>query len=135
VSTILEKMKARVAAHTTRVAVQEIHRTLPVNGDAAKAVRDVAIEQVAEGADVEWMKLAIRAVRDVAHAHEYFTTDALWARIPHPREPRALGAVMQEARRNGIAEPTNMTQCSTRTMCHARPLRIWRSQIWNGTNA
>lgn len=129
-TTLLEQMKARVARRTA----QQLQLALPDNPFAAKAVRDRAIEQAGQGAGVAWMTLALHAIRDVAHANETFTTDALWSRITQPREPRALGAAMQEAKRQGLCEPTNMTVCSRRVACHARPLRVWMSLVWNGSN-
>lgn len=129
---VLEKLQAKAKQIEASKLRDQLRHALPNNPAAAKAARDSAIDQVAQGASAEWMAAAIQAVRDVAHKRETFTTDALWALIPQPREPRALGPAMQQARRYQLCEPTDMTRCSGRTACHARPLRVWRSLIWNG---
>lgn len=96
--------------------------------EAARA-RDKAIEQVERGAGDEWMDMALAAVAQVARSKEFFTTDDLWEFVSQPSEPRAMGAVMTRARNVGIATATDRTINSDRKECHARPLRVWKSNI------
>jgi hypothetical protein len=44
-----------------------------------------------------------------------------------PHEPRALGALMREAARNGLIEATDRVRPSERPQCHMNPKRVWRS--------
>lgn len=96
---------------------------------AAQKRRDEAIALVHAGADPDWFGKALGAVRVLANTRNRFTTDELWSMVPSPTEPRALGAVMQEARRLGLVEPTDQTIPSARPRCHARPVRVWRSLV------
>lgn len=91
----------------------------------ARAARDEAVERVGRNADAEWMRAALSVVRSLAELGAGFTTDDVWRRIGAPREPRALGAVMQQAQRTGIARPTPNYRPSVRPECHARPVRVW----------
>jgi hypothetical protein len=100
---------------------------------AAIGARDEGIDNSEIGAGYDWMHNALIAVRRVAQAHSEFTTDDLWVHVDPPREPRAMGACMQAARKMGLCEPTDRTLCSHRVRCHARPLRIWRSLICGTT--
>ena len=56
-----------------------------------------------------------------------FTTDYLWEQVETtPNEPRAMGAVMTRARKEGLVSPTSKYIKSRRPECHARPVMIWR---------
>lgn len=96
---------------------------------AAEAARDLAVQHAADGAGEDWMLNALYAIRRVAEAKATFTTDDLWVHIDPPSEPRAMGAAMVEARRQGLCEPTDRTKRSHRRACHARPLRVWQSLV------
>ncbi|MCU0913003.1 MAG: hypothetical protein MUC88_00395 [Planctomycetes bacterium] len=94
---------------------------------AGKNLRDRAIEQVGEHAPDDWMTEARSVVEFLARKHLAFTTDDVWAQLTAiaPREPRAMGAVMKEAERDQIIEPTGNWVMSQRLLCHRRPLRQW----------
>jgi len=98
----------------------------------AETVRDQHIAQVEQNADPDWLTAAHRAVHHLAtHRHE-FTTDDMWTALAHidaPHEPRAMGAVMTHAARNGIITKTDRVTNSRRTQCHARPVAIWKSNL------
>ena len=101
----------------------------PVEG---ARLRDDAIDQVEAGTRTDWNATARRAVAAVADRLERFTTDDVWDELDRiaggrwdPPEPRAMGAVMRWAARQGIARPTRETTPSERPDCHRRPVRIW----------
>ncbi len=96
---------------------------------AAREARDEAIEIVGDNADNGWMDSARGVIHKLARDMDEFTTDDMWRLIEPPREPRAAGAAMQMAHRLGYCEPTDRTRISARPMCHARPVRIWRSKL------
>lgn len=101
--------------------------------DAARQARDAAIAQAAANADTAWFDAALRSVSWLAMTQEHFTTDDVWAvlvdRDEATHEPRALGAVMQRARKLGYCVPTDRYQNSARPDCHSRPVRVWESSL------
>lgn len=101
--------------------------------EAKKAKRE-ALARVWKGSDQAWVNKATRTLIKVANARPEFTTDDLWeAGLPRPREPRALGAVMNDAARRRYVKATKRYQQSNRRACHARPVRVWRSMVHHGT--
>lgn len=96
--------------------------------NTAQVAREKAIVRVEAGAPKIWKDQALQTVRDLAREFETFTTDEVWERIGSPIEPRAMGAVMRRAQRMGFIKPTMMVKNSTRPQCHARPLRVWKSE-------
>lgn len=104
--------------------------------DAAGAIiaRDEAIARVEENAEPVWKKAATMAIRSLAVELDEFTTDDVWEwlysmAIEAPHEPRALGAMMLQASRDGLISPTDRVRKSARPVCHANPKRVWRSNI------
>jgi len=101
----------------------------------AESARDEAIAQVEANADREWKTAALNAVRWLAANRVEFTSDDVWRLLPHQsaattHEPRALGAVMRKAARDGLVRKTDRVVNSTRVECHARPVAVWQSLIW-----
>lgn len=102
-------------------------------GDA-RTDRDEAIDMVERGADAAEFEAALDAVFVVAAARPEFTTDEVvelltssgWA----PREPRVLGAVMRKAAGFGWVRPSQRYAGSARRRSHARPKRVWLSQLY-----
>jgi len=80
----------------------------------ANAAKDEAIQRVGANADQEWRRRALDAVRRLAEIGRPFTADDVWDRVGAPHEPRALGAVMQDAKRRRIAFPTSEYRPSIR---------------------
>lgn len=72
----------------------------PEEFQAGLFARDTGIARAERGASADWMKDAERAVYDLAHRVEKFTSEDVrdllrtWA-IPEPTEVRALGGVMR----------------------------------------
>ena len=95
-------------------------------------VTNSAVKRVHDNADPLWLENALTAVRYCATTHREFTTDDVWAYLisigqDKQREPRALGAVMRQAKTLGIIEVTDRTRVSERVVCHQNPKRVWRS--------
>jgi hypothetical protein len=82
------------------------------------------------GANEEWLYAASKALLEVSRKKKTFTTDDIWEQIPASittPEPRALGALMLEASKQGIIKTTGRVKKSKRRECHNRPLQIWKS--------
>ena len=97
-------------------------------------VTNSAVKRVRNNADPVWMGHALNGVRYCATKHREFTTDDVWAYLQaigqdKNREPRALGAVMRQAKTLGIIEVTDRTRVSERVVCHQNPKRVWRSLL------
>ena len=81
-----------------------------------------------------WHKLAQAAIRRCAELYESFTADDVWREMNDatPPEPRALGSVFGWAQKEGLITPVDLWQKSKRAICHYRPLRVWRSNVYGG---
>jgi hypothetical protein len=102
--------------------------------EGAESARDEAIAQVEANADREWKTAALGAVRWLAANRVEFTSDDVWRLLPDQsaattHEPRALGAVMRKAARDGLVRKTDRVVNSTRVECHARPVAVWQSLV------
>jgi len=100
----------------------------------ARQAREEAIERVTENADAGWLDLAVRAIRYTAKHQAYFTTDDIWDLmetygIKGPREPRAMAAAIRHAQDEGVIRRTDDYTASNRKESHARPKRVWASEI------
>jgi hypothetical protein len=99
----------------------------------AIAAADEGIARADDGADVRFIGCAEIALRFIAERNQFFTTeDVKQVCEVTPREGRAWGGVMQRALRDGIAEATDQHRRSGSRVCHARPMRVWRSLIYSG---
>lgn len=101
---------------------------------AAIEARDEAINKAENNANPHWKQAAEMAIRSIAVDRNEFTSDDVWLwlhdmAIEMPHEPRALGAMMVRASRQGLIKTTDRVRQSERPECHARPIRIWRSLI------
>lgn len=88
-----------------------------------------AIEQAGANSPKEWQARVLDAVRKLAQGQEEFTADDVWKVVPDWTvvEPRALGAVMRQAQRDGVCITTNRFVTSRRR--HGAPIRVWRSLL------
>lgn len=106
-----------------------------------KEERDDAIARADVNADPDWKEVALKAVRWLATESAEFTTDDVWWALNtyYPNlgthEPRALGAVMRRASRDGFIEPTNRVKESERAVCHRNPKKVWRSLVFRSDAA
>lgn len=97
------------------------------DAQAGAEVRDAALA-LFDG-DV-WKAEAAAVIRTVAKAQDYLTTDDLWkAGLRYPKEPRIIGAAVQDAARAKVIAPTAEWLESSRVVCHRRPMRVWKSLL------
>lgn len=89
--------------------------------------RDEAVARVDESHDGWIERYAMPAIREALNRHGFITTDDVWKEVGdvRPPEPRAMGAAMTRARRQGLIRPTSTYRKSKRAACHARPVRVW----------
>ena len=100
---------------------------------SAEAVRDQAIETVRKGATDEERQAALDAVRGAALALAELTTDDVWDRLNVSlREGRLLGWAMHAGAKAGWIVALDHHRKSRRVENHARPLRVWRSLLYQG---
>ena len=105
---------------------------MPTHSEALVA-RDAAICQVEAHADEDWRVAALEAVRLAALHLPKFTTNQVWPMIAKDtHDGRAMGAIMQRAAKQGYIVATNIWLPSDSVTNHARPQRVWHSQIWTG---
>jgi len=91
-----------------------------------------AIKKAGDNADPTWFKEALDAVKHCALTLGEFTTDDVWEvltnrNIDATREPRALGAVIRNAKSLKLIVPTGNYRRSNRPECHMNPKMIWRA--------
>jgi hypothetical protein len=84
-----------------------------------------------ENANAAWKERAYQAVLRAARTREDFTTDDVWEFLDaddRPHEPRAMGAIMQDAKRAGVIEAVRgAVRQSEHATCHARPKQVWKA--------
>lgn len=99
--------------------------------DNAIAAADEAIARVYENADVPWTVTALRVIAHVASTKGTFTTDDVWDELAttgaSTHEPRAMGAMMRIAVREGLIVGTSTYLPSVRSTCHGRPVKVWEA--------
>ena len=94
-------------------------------------IRDEAIERANDHANQEWKSLARSAVVFLAETGRPFTTDDVWDLLDalpvKTHEPRALGAIMQKAAKDGLIRSSGPYVKSRRPECHRRPVAVWEA--------
>ena len=102
----------------------------PVKGERLK---EAAIAQALRHAREEWREKAMGAIEMCALRYASFTTDQVELMLGYQtcktHDTRALGGLMQTARRRGWIDPTDRVEASAMSRNHRRPKRIWRSTI------
>lgn len=98
---------------------------------AVQIIKEEIIEASGRGADRDWLTSALRGVRVLAARNMYLTSDDVWAwmrplQLSTP-DNRAMGAVMCSSARDKYIEPTKEWRISERSVCHGRPIRVWKS--------
>lgn len=101
----------------------------------AAAARDEALQRVDEHADQDWKREARDAVLHAAAHRAEFTSDYIWWLLQQrgvmpPHEPRALGAIMRAAAREGLIQRSDRVVESVRVANHRRPVAVWRSLVY-----
>jgi len=95
----------------------------------AEAQRDTGIASADHNADPAWKDEALAAIRTMALTHDDFTIDEVWTatHLRRPHEARAMGAVVQRARRAGLIAATDRTRPSNSS--NRSPMIVWRSLL------
>lgn len=83
--------------------------------------------------DPKWPAMAAAAVASVARRLAVFTTDDVWEEMDGDGvtggDPRRMGAIMDQAARDGICTKTDDYQRSVRRECHGRSVSVWASLV------
>lgn len=92
---------------------------------------EAIINNITNGKDSAWVRNALRVLRKVGPTYGTFTTCDIWNtldayEIAPPDEPRAMAAVVRQAKSNGWIKASNNWKKSTRSSNHGRPVRVWR---------
>jgi len=101
----------------------------------AERVRDDAIARAERHALQQWKDLTMATIKELAVMCPRFTTDDVWIELSRTpdvatHEPRALGSMMRAAYKLGWIVPTDQYENSVRPECHARPVKIWASRLY-----
>lgn len=88
--------------------------------------QELSFTPAIHGITPAWAHHAWAVLHSICRKQETFTTDDLWKQLPTPDEPRALGKLLQHAKKMGLCEPTDRYIPSQRATCHRRPVRVWR---------
>jgi len=97
--------------------------------------RDAAIEAVIQ-ANTKWIAEAWTVLKSVCQKNETFSSDTVWSalavrKVQPPREPKVMGGLLRMGDAAGWCIPTESPRVrSARASCHARPLTVWRSNIY-----
>jgi hypothetical protein len=87
-----------------------------------------AMQAAEDHADEGWLRAARQEIAALAASGEPWTTDHVWYRLEQlgvtTREPRALGALIRKAARDGLIRQQGYTP-TTRPEAHARPIPVW----------
>jgi hypothetical protein len=120
-----------------------LERVLHAELDAVEEgirLREEGIARAQGGAPAVALWEAVALVKRLAETRPSFTTDALHLRLEalydggamtFP-EPRAMGAVMKIAQKEGYVRPSPRHELSKRPACHRRAVRVWISRVWPG---
>lgn len=119
-----------------------IHYVLASEAEAlpmpAPSSSPAAAEELTRPGNEDFMRAAVKALTKVARTNKTFTTDEVWAQLAKTNpegfnvEPRALGALMLTASKQGAIKTTTRTRSSKRGQCHGRPVRVWKSLLYTG---
>ena len=95
---------------------------------AGEAGKTGGMADAADGAGEHWLLSARAIVLAVSRRQEEFTSDDVWkAGLENPREPRALGPVMNSLAREGAIIQTGRFVKTARKTRHCAPIAVWRA--------
>lgn len=101
--------------------------------EAAAQRRDQGIEQSSENSGEEWKLYAIEYVKQFLMSHQTLFVDDLWEDgLKQPSSPRALGAVMQFAVKEGWMVEQKHDGCILAKPSKASNMqlkRVWKSTL------
>jgi hypothetical protein len=101
--------------------------------DAAlgEAAKEEAVSRVEANASRAWLDAAWEALRFSSQHYREITADEVWALlwtdgVAAPHDPRAMGAIMRRAVREGLLAATSEFRPSALPQNHRRPVRVYR---------
>lgn len=125
----LDRMQQKAHAPMNRVFAGK-----PITAQEAKSE---AIARVDRHTPREWKVAFRRAIEKVARQRLRFNADSVWEEFQKDycdwegAHPRAAGAVILQARRDGIIVLIrNMFWNSKRRSCHGRPIQVYQSTLF-----
>lgn len=81
----------------------------------------------------KWIDHAVDVLHRLAQTRDDFTADELWTNVDDlPTENRAAGPAFVRDSKLAYIEPTTNVVNSSRSSCHHRPIRVWRSLLRGG---
>jgi hypothetical protein len=97
-------------------------------------LRDKALEQVEDNANKVWTDLVAKIIGQLANQMTQFTSDDVWDELKsypevQTHQPAAMGAMFKNASQTGQIQPTDRFIASKRPISHARPIRVWNSNL------
>ena len=92
--------------------------------NAPEHALQAALTQVEAHAPADWKNAATAVLARLAATGKPFTTDDVWAALPQPPEPRAIGALIKSAAQAGKIYRVGW-RSSSRPECHCRPVAMW----------
>ena len=97
--------------------------------ELAREETDRAVARVF--ASDEWKQVAYKAVLAVCRRLDTFIVDDVWEEMggenaPMPSEPRAMGAVIRKAAKDGLIVHAGTYTLSARVTCHRNPTTVWK---------
>jgi hypothetical protein len=100
-------------------------------------LRDESLQQVEDNANAEWTNLVIKLIRDTALSSFTLTSDDIWLKLrDYPdvqtHQPSAMGAMFKAASHMKLITATDRFIASKRPSSHARPIRVWQSNFFEG---
>jgi len=103
----------------------------------ATQLRDESLQQVEDNANAEWTNLVIQIIKDKAAESFTLTSDDIWLELQNypevkTHQPSAMGAMFKAASHLKLIVATDRFVASTRPSSHARPIRVWQSNILEG---
>ena len=106
----------------------------------ALELKDEALEQVEQNANAEWAALALQVIKELAATKATITSDDVWKELSNypdvqTHQPSAMGAMFRRAFSLKLICSTGNFVQSKRPSSHARPIRVWESELWKETNA
>jgi hypothetical protein len=100
-------------------------------------LRDEGIQQVEDNANAAWTNLVLKIIQELSAQCSTLTSDDVWLELqkyPETKthQPSAMGAMFRRAFSIGFIVSTDSFVLSKRPSSHARPIRVWQSNIKKG---
>lgn len=106
-----------------------------INATLGQIGKKDGMDRAERAADPAWWAATMQALIDVAREKQYFHSDDIVLRrrergAVSTHEPRAMGPLMRQAHSDMVCSPTDRWTPSAQSANHRRPVRVWRSMIY-----